>query len=1172
MNCQNFRYRLTKIGGKLNSVAMCTLTGIATLLLHGNAAMATPVVYYQTLVDGADYFQSAVSAYSKDKISTFVETPLLGIKQGNSWVVDGITITSSNGSTRAIDNDYIARAPSLLAAGKTTGSGINISVGAGQLVGQGLTYTFANPINSFGVQLGDWGTCCYPSSMYIQFGLLEDDSWGPEQLVGTAKNMSDVPEHNLSGNTFTFIGAINDTGFFDRVRIYGDGVGEYLIAGGTIFSGLVELDSVPQGAGSVFGAIKVTDIDTDKPYYLASNLGGTVNPVFVGGILENNKSVITQDFTIDDSVAGPSSTIDQNGKTMEFQGVLADAPGKQGSITISNGATGGGVVFENRNTYTGSTTITNSADLKLAGIGSIEQSAGVIDHGVFDISGIQADAARITTLSGDGLVTLGSKTLELTQASGNFTGVIDGSGGFALDAGTEVLSGNNTYTGNTVLNGGTLQVAADANMGNAGALILNGGNLHTTSSFSSSRQISLQTGSDSSITTDDNTTLQVSGVISGAGNLLKNGSGTLAVSGANPGFSGQTTINNGTISIDQGTSLGNGQLFIDNGTLQTTRTLNNTQQIRIGNHAVINTDAGTVASFAGDMSGGTGCLGKSGLGALNLQGSASLAGGVCVEQGVLRANGALSGNVSVDETAMLTGAGTINGVTTIQGTLVPGNNLGVLHSTGSVNMASGSRYEANIDGRGTGTGAGNYSQLILTGKQSQFVANGSLYPVLRGITVDPDQPNTRASNDFTPVIGDNFRIIQAEGGIDGRFSSVVQPAQGLAPDTQLLAFYNDGGSNSIDLRLLPTSYSRLIGGTNRNAMAVAGVLDKIMAGQMLGTTNSAQGGLLSAISTQNVAALQGTMRLLAGSLHGAMAAASVQSAQGVQTDVSNHLQDGNAAGIDVDPARLVWGNVSVEHQQISSNQIASGYKSDRTQVTIGVDLHASQQNLLGLGFSHAETRVTDESGKGSLHENLVFAYGTQAIDRFFVDGVIAYGLNDWTTSRRDALQKDRSLLASASGNNLLLSSRLRLPIVMEEMRIEPFAQVIWQRGERGAEDEGAASSALSLPSHSVEGTRSMLGITARSLQQDPLKSPYTYALSLAVGVDEGQLAQAKVDSWLAGDALTIRSADSGRQFVQTQLAGTARIGKQAYVYGKLNSEIARNRDAYGATVGLRIAF
>lgn len=93
MNCQDFRYRLTKIGGKLNSVAMCTLTGIATLLLHGNAAMATPVVYYQTLADGADYFQSAVSAYSKDKISTFVETPLLGITSGNSWVINGITIT-----------------------------------------------------------------------------------------------------------------------------------------------------------------------------------------------------------------------------------------------------------------------------------------------------------------------------------------------------------------------------------------------------------------------------------------------------------------------------------------------------------------------------------------------------------------------------------------------------------------------------------------------------------------------------------------------------------------------------------------------------------------------------------------------------------------------------------------------------------------------------------------------------------------------------------------------------------------------------------------------------------------------------------------------------------------------------------------------------------------------
>ena len=60
-------------------------------------------------------------------------------------------------------------------------------------------------------------------------------------------------------------------------------------------------------------------------------------------------------------------------------------------------------------------------------------------------------------------VTLGSNALTIGSSnnlSGNFAGVISGSGGSVVKAGTgtETLSGNNTYTGNTTVNAGTLLV------------------------------------------------------------------------------------------------------------------------------------------------------------------------------------------------------------------------------------------------------------------------------------------------------------------------------------------------------------------------------------------------------------------------------------------------------------------------------------------------------------------------------------------------------------------------------------------------------------------------------------------------------------------------------------------------------------------------------------------
>ena len=80
---------------------------------------------------------------------------------------------------------------------------------------------------------------------------------------------------------------------------------------------------------------------------------------------------------------------------------------------------------------------------------------------MFDISSLTNGGTSIKALSGanTGVVELGANTLTVTNATnGAFAGVIQGSGGVTLSAGTQVFSGANTYTGNTNVNGGTLVV------------------------------------------------------------------------------------------------------------------------------------------------------------------------------------------------------------------------------------------------------------------------------------------------------------------------------------------------------------------------------------------------------------------------------------------------------------------------------------------------------------------------------------------------------------------------------------------------------------------------------------------------------------------------------------------------------------------------------------------
>jgi outer membrane autotransporter protein len=136
--------------------------------------------------------------------------------------------------------------------------------------------------------------------------------------------------------------------------------------------------------------------------------------------------------------------------------------------TLNNCSTGlvinqGTFNFDANNTYAGATTINTGATLALGPNGSIATSFGVTANGTFDVSGTLG--ASISSLSGIGLVSLGSQTLTITEGNSAFSGTIaDGgtsggtAGSVAIDGGKQVLNGINSYTGQTNVNAGILDV------------------------------------------------------------------------------------------------------------------------------------------------------------------------------------------------------------------------------------------------------------------------------------------------------------------------------------------------------------------------------------------------------------------------------------------------------------------------------------------------------------------------------------------------------------------------------------------------------------------------------------------------------------------------------------------------------------------------------------------
>jgi hypothetical protein len=198
-------------------------------VITAGAAHALPVIYNDSIAAGTAAFDNTITSVG----GTVQTDTLSGLAYGATWDRGAYTITSTNGVSRSIDTSYLT---GTRPAG-TGGESIGIDPQS-PAESSGLTFTFSTPINAFGLEIGDWGTCCQPSSLYISF------DGGATRLVATSLTGSDNPGLAANDGFRNFVAAIDDTGFFTTITFYGDGFGEYLVAGGTIRYAAVDPGSV----------------------------------------------------------------------------------------------------------------------------------------------------------------------------------------------------------------------------------------------------------------------------------------------------------------------------------------------------------------------------------------------------------------------------------------------------------------------------------------------------------------------------------------------------------------------------------------------------------------------------------------------------------------------------------------------------------------------------------------------------------------------------------------------------------------------------------------------------------------------------------------------------------------------------------------------------------------
>jgi autotransporter-associated beta strand protein/probable HAF family extracellular repeat protein len=323
-------------------------------------------------------------------------------------------------------------------------------VGSGTLMLSGVnTYSGATNINAGTLQGGASNAFSPNSAVTIASGALLDLG-GFNQTIASVAGAGTVTNGGVSSpaaltaggdnSSTTFSGVIQDgTSATALIKV---GSGTLTLSGANTYSGATNINA---------GAVRGGASNTFSPNSAVTIASGAL--LDLRGFNQTIGSLTGTGTVTNSGVSSPAAlTAGGDNSSTTFSGVIQD--GTSATALTKTGA--GTLTLSGANSYTGLTSIV-AGTLALSGT-SIASSSGVLDLGTFDISATSA-GATIGTLSGNGIVRLGSRTLTISNGSTGFSGAINGSGGLTLSAGTLVLAGINTYSGPTAINGGTLDIA-----------------------------------------------------------------------------------------------------------------------------------------------------------------------------------------------------------------------------------------------------------------------------------------------------------------------------------------------------------------------------------------------------------------------------------------------------------------------------------------------------------------------------------------------------------------------------------------------------------------------------------------------------------------------------------------------------------------------------------------
>ncbi|SUC82770.1 Extracellular serine protease precursor [Pannonibacter phragmitetus] len=769
-----------------------------------------------------------------------------GIKGANMLVVNAGTISgglSGDGVTRALALEFTGGSNTLtLVSGAVLEGGVSVT---GDLtIDQTDDFVLSNRISGTGnvVKAGTGtltfsGENFYTGTTTVSAGTLVISGgvalWDNGQVIIDGGATFQV-------NSAERVGALSGSGSVvlnGASLAIGHGGGSSSFSGTLSGSGtLVKFESGTftfSGTGTNSGGIAV-----EAGHVILSG-GNTVADT--AGLTLNGGTVELQSSETVGSLSG-SSNLSLNANTLTVAG--ADTTSYSGVISGSGALVKSGtgtLTLSGSNAYTGTTTISGGT-LSIASDSNLGGGALTLNGGTLAVTGT-------TTI--DNAVTLGASSGTINIATGNavtLSGVISGSGNLTkTGAGTLVLSGTNTHTGQAYVAAGTLSISSNSNLG-ISTLRFSGGTLAVTADAAIARSAIFQAGSSSTIDTGTNA-VTWNGDFSGSGNLTKTGLGTLTLSGMNITYAGTITISAGTLSASSDFNLGSGTLALDGGTLAVTDSTTIENALTLGSGAgTIDIANGHEVILNGVIS-GSGGLTSTGSGTLILSGTNTYSGTTTVSGGIL----SISSGSNLG-TGALTLSGSdlaVTGTTTLTNSVSVASGAASFLDTGgnSVTLSGVVSGSGDLRKRGSGTlvlsGANTLTGTLTVSTGTLSIASDSNLGsgTLRLDGARLDVTSDTVIDNTIEIEDDGPNTINTGTGILVQISSQVSSGGGLVKTgagTLIMSGTNtytgsttvSGGTLQVEGSLGYTAVSVASGGTLGGSGSIAGAVSVLNGGSL----------------------------------------------------------------------------------------------------------------------------------------------------------------------------------------------------------------------------------------------------------------------------------------------------------------------------------------------------